>query len=87
MGMQQGEGETGRFWGLSESVVGACIEVHHALGPGLLESAYERYLAHELSLRQLAFERQRSVPVTYKGIELDHGYRLASSSKIDWCSR
>ncbi len=66
----------GRFWGLSELVIGACIEVHRALGPGLLESAYERCLAHELSLLGVDFERQRPIPVRYKGIELDYGYRL-----------
>lgn len=74
--MQQGDGEAGRFWGLSEAVIGACVEVHRALGPGLLESAYEQCLARELSLRSIAFERQRPVPVAYKGIELEYGYRL-----------
>ena len=74
--MQQGDGEAGRFWGLSEQVIGACIEVHRALGPGLLESAYEQSLAHELSLQGVRFERQRPVPVSYKGIELAYGYRL-----------
>jgi len=61
---------------LSEAFIGACVEVHRALGPGLLESAYEQCLAHELSLRRIAFERQRPVPVAYKGIELEYGYRL-----------
>ncbi|HEY6079323.1 MAG TPA: GxxExxY protein [Polyangiaceae bacterium] len=74
--MQQGGGETGRFWGLSESVIGASIEVHRALGPGLLESAYETCLAHELDLRGVRFERQVSVPVCYKGTLLELGYRL-----------
>ena len=46
------------------------------LGPGLLESAYERCLAHELALRRLPFERQRPVPVEYKGVLLECGYRL-----------
>ena len=56
MGMQQGDGEVGRFWGLSEQVIAACIHVHRELGPGLLESAYERCLAHELSARSLVIE-------------------------------
>jgi GxxExxY protein len=57
-------------------VIGACIEVHRHLGPGLLESAYELCLAHELQLRGLRVERQRPVPLLYKGISLDCGYRL-----------
>jgi GxxExxY protein len=76
MGMQQGGGETGRFWGVSEIVIGACIEVHRALGPGLLESAYEQCLAHELGLRGVQYERRWPVPVTYKGMQLPYGYRL-----------
>jgi GxxExxY protein len=50
--------------------------VHRALGPGLLESAYEECLCHELTLRRLAFERQKPLPVEYKGTKLDCGYRL-----------
>lgn len=61
---------------LTEQVIGAAIEVHRLLGPGLLESAYEECLAHELSLRKLAFERQKPLPVQYKGVRLDCGYRL-----------
>lgn len=61
---------------LSELVIGACIEVHRALGPGLLESAYDECLAHELRLRELSYERQRLVSVEYKGIALQRGYRL-----------
>jgi len=61
---------------LSEQVIGACIEVHRALGPGLLESAYEECLCHELSLRSISFERQVSLPIIYKGVKLDCGYRL-----------
>ena len=60
----------------SERVIGACIEVHRALGPGLLESTYEECLAHELGLRGLAFERQLPVHVEYKGIALGSGYRI-----------
>jgi GxxExxY protein len=61
---------------LSSKIIGAAIEVHKALGPGLLESAYEECLTHELSLRGLVFERQKPVPIEYKGINLDCGYRL-----------
>jgi GxxExxY protein len=57
-------------------VIGACIEVHRLVGPGLLESVYERCLACELRLRGLRFERQRAVPLEYKGIDLECGYRL-----------
>ena len=61
---------------LSEGVIGAAIEVHRALGPGLLESAYEACLAHELTLRSIRFERQRILPIAYKGVELDAAYRI-----------
>lgn len=61
---------------ITEAIIGAAIEVHRALGPGLLESAYEECLCRELKLRQIPFERQRELPVTYKGLELDCGYRL-----------
>jgi GxxExxY protein len=61
---------------LTESVIGAAIEVHRALGPGLLESAYEECLCHEFHLRGIAFERQVPLPVEYKGVKLDCGYRL-----------
>jgi GxxExxY protein len=57
-------------------VIGALIEVHRALGPGLLESAYEACLCHELRLRGLTFERQRAVGITYKGLIIDCGYRV-----------
>ena len=60
----------------SEQVIGALIEVHRALGPGLLESAYEACFCHELSLCGLAFERQRPVGITYKGLIVDCGYRV-----------
>ena len=61
---------------LSSRIIGAAIEVHKALGPGLLESAYEECLSHELSFRNLSFERQKSLPLIYKGKKLDCGYRL-----------
>ena len=61
---------------LTERVIGAAIEVHRGLGPGLLESAYEECLCHEFHLRGIAFERQHPLPVEYKSVKLDCGYRL-----------
>jgi GxxExxY protein len=61
---------------LTEQVIGAAIEVHRELGPGLMESAYEECLCHELHLRNLKFQRQLPLPVRYKGIGLDCGYRI-----------
>ena len=61
---------------LSSKVIGAAIEVHKTLGPGLLESAYEECLCHELGFRGISFERQKPLPVEYKGKKLDCGYRL-----------
>jgi GxxExxY protein len=70
------DAETQSFNELTERVIGACIEIHRALGPGLLESAYEECLCHELSLAGIKFERQKPLPVHYKGVNLDCGYRL-----------
>ena len=61
---------------LTHGIIGAAIEVHRLLGPGLLESAYEECLARELSLRDLRFERQKPVPVVYKDVKLECGYRV-----------
>jgi GxxExxY protein len=61
---------------LSSEIIRAAIEVHKALGPGLLESAYERCLCHELNLRGLSHKSQQPLDVRYKGIKLDCGYRL-----------
>jgi len=61
---------------LTGLVIGAAIEVHKALGPGLLESAYEECLCRELELRGIPFERQKKLPIEYKGAKLDCGYRL-----------
>ncbi|VVB85053.1 PD-(D/E)XK nuclease superfamily protein [uncultured archaeon] len=61
---------------LSNKTVGAAIEVHRTLGPGLLESTYEECLCHELSLNQIPFERQAQMPVVYKEVRLDCGYRI-----------
>lgn len=60
----------------SSEIIGACIEVHRHLGPGLLESVYERCLARELDLRSLPFQRQLHLPICYKGMQLDCGYRI-----------
>ena len=56
---------------LSSKIIGAAIEVHKALGPGLLESAYEKCLCRELKLRRLSFDNQKPLPVVYKGVEID----------------
>ena len=61
---------------LTYQIIGAAMEVHRELGPGLLESAYEECLCKELELRGLPFVRQRPLPVTYKGVHLDAGYRV-----------
>lgn len=61
---------------LSNVVIGAAIEVHRELGPGLLESAYEMCLARELSLRGIAVRRQVQLPITYKGLSLDTGLKI-----------
>ena len=61
---------------LTHKIIGAAIEVHRLLGPGLLESAYEECLCKELTLRGLVHERQKPVPVIYKGVKLECGYRI-----------
>lgn len=61
---------------LTEQIIGAAIEVHKAIGPGLLESVYQECMCHELNLRGLRFRREVAVPVVYKGVPLDCGYRL-----------
>jgi len=61
---------------LTDQIIGAAVEVHKVLGPGLLESAYQRALAHELTLRRIAYEQQKLCPVTYKDLVIDDAYRL-----------
>jgi GxxExxY protein len=61
---------------LTGEVINAAIEVHKALGPGLLESVYEECLCHELSLRKISYKRQKDLPIEYKGVKLECGYRL-----------
>lgn len=65
-----------QFEQITKEIIGAAIEVHKALGPGLLESAYEECLAYELIQKGLKVERQKPVPVIYKEIKLDYGYRI-----------
>jgi GxxExxY protein len=61
---------------LSKINIGAAIEVHRQLGPGMLESAYEACLAYELAERSLTFERQKALGVNYKGVLVDCGFRI-----------
>lgn len=61
---------------LTDIVIGCAIEVHRALGPGLLESAYEECLCYELAAHDVIFERQKNVPLQYKDVRLEVGYRL-----------
>lgn len=61
---------------MSGQVIGFCLEIHRELGPGLLESVYEEALAHELQAASVPFERQRNVPVSYKGVLLPCGFRI-----------
>ena len=61
---------------LAEKVIGCAIEVHRALGPGLLESAYQRCLAHEFALNGLSAVWQVPLPIAYKGVHLACGYRI-----------
>jgi len=61
---------------LTEQIIGAAIEVHRELGPGLLESAYQRALAYELTLRGLKFEEQKLCPIKYKDLLIEDAYRL-----------
>jgi len=74
---------------LTGRIIGCAIEVHRFLGPGLLESAYARCLAWELKKTGLAFEVEKPMPVKYKGINLDCGYRIdfLIENKVNWvCS-
>jgi GxxExxY protein len=68
--------EKNRLNALTEEIISAAIAVHHELGPGMLESAYEACLTYELITRGLSVERQKPLPVVYRGRTLDCGYRL-----------
>jgi GxxExxY protein len=61
---------------LTSEIIGGAIEVHRALGPGLLESAYNECLAYELEIRGLSVQRELILPIVYKEVEIDHGYRI-----------
>lgn len=61
---------------LSHAIIGAAIEIHRCLGPGLLEAVYEECLAREFALRLIPFERQKPIPLIYKDLKLECGYRL-----------
>ena len=74
--MQQGDQEFREKHPLTDQIIGGCIAVHRALGPGLLESAYEHCLAIELERRGLSFRRQVPVGFEYEGIAVDCGYRI-----------
>ena len=69
-------GEREGFDRLTDEIIGSAIEVHRSLGPGLLESAYETCLAYELGQRGINVERQKSLPVMYREVKLEAGYRL-----------
>lgn len=74
--MNRRDAETQSFKALTQKVIGACIDLHRHLGPGLLESAYEECLCYELAQLGIRFERQKPLPVKYKSVSLDCGYRL-----------
>lgn len=74
--MNRRDAKTQSFGKITEQVIGLCIDLHRQLGPGLLESAYEECLSYELSQAGFCFERQKSLPVSYKSVKLDCGYRL-----------
>jgi len=61
---------------ITHEIIGAAIEVHKLLGPGLLESAYEACLRHEFAIRKIGFQKQKPVPLVYQEIKLDCGFRL-----------
>ncbi|MBE9468840.1 MAG: GxxExxY protein [Bacteroidetes bacterium] len=61
---------------LSKKIIGCAIEVHRHLGPGLLESAYQECLLYELKLAGLNVKKEKPMPIVYKEVKLDHGYRI-----------
>jgi len=70
------DAEAQRINELTGRVIGCCIEVHKALGPGLLESVYEECLSFEMGEKGLRFERQKELPIIYKGVRLNSAYRI-----------
>ena len=69
-------GQTNRFSELSHRIIGCAIEVHRELGPGLLESTYQNCLAREFDLNGIPYRRELSLPVIYKGLTIESGYRI-----------
>ena len=79
MNETQRHGDTEKSYfdsGLTGIIIGCAIEVHRALGPGLLESVYEECISYELKLKNLNFERQKMLPLAYKEVRLEAGYKL-----------
>jgi GxxExxY protein len=74
--MNRRDAETQRENIITEKIIGCAIEVHRALGPGLLESVYEECLCYELSQTHVLFQRQVPLPIVYKGVNLDCGYKI-----------
>jgi GxxExxY protein len=74
--MLEVKGESQKINQITDKIIGCAIAVHRGLGPGLLESAYEECLSYELTQAKLSFERQVALPVIYKGVKLDCGYRM-----------
>jgi GxxExxY protein len=74
--MHRRDAESQRTNAITKRVIGYAIDVHRALGPGLLESAYEECLCYELAEGQMRYRRQVALPVLYKGVKLDCGYRM-----------
>jgi GxxExxY protein len=75
---------------ITETIIAAAIEVHRSLGPGLLESAYQQCVRRELTLRNIPFRPELELPVHYKGVELECGYRidlLLMESVVVWLWR
>ena len=65
-----------KFEKITNEIIGSAIEVHRVLGPGLLESAYEKCLEYELTKKGFKVEKQKPIPITYKGLNLEYGYRI-----------
>ena len=76
LNIHRGDAEARRVDQVTDLIIGACIEIHKQLGPGLLESAYEECLCYELSHAGLKFVRQQPLAISYKSVKLDCGYRL-----------
>ncbi|SRR5258705_988185 len=74
--MNRRDAEAQRINDITQKIIGACIEIHRQLGPGLLESAYEECLCYDLSMLRLGFERQKELPVAYKTVRLACGYKI-----------